>query len=251
MIEKIKSIVNKKYFHISIIITIIVVILFVVGMLILRYNVEGETNMPFNLSKITVISSSEGIDKPDTEGNRWAFDIYQNNDIYLYIDKNENYKQTEAIKNIEINNFTIEGEMKQNIKIYKPEPEEENVIFKYKDSNIVENLEYIGEMVNDIKTMQISNQGGIIAFRCSNDKIAEYKSNEEEINHAELLKKANIQNEKLKFNLKFDLTIKLENGKEFLTTINLDLPVEDVVNNNITSKEYTDMSKYIFKRIKN
>ena len=128
MLEKIKNIINKKYFHVCMMILIIVVILFIVGMLILKYNVEGETNMPFNLTKITVISASEGIDK-DAGQNKWAFDIYQNNDIYIYIDKNENYKETEAIKNIIIDNFTIEGQMKDNIKIYKTEFKEENVIF--------------------------------------------------------------------------------------------------------------------------
>lgn len=250
MIEKIKNLVNKRYFHVCMTILIIVVILFIVGMLILRYNVEGETNMPFNLTKITVISSSEGIDK-DAGENKWAFDIYQNNDIYIYIDKNENYKETEAIKNIVIDNFTIEGQMKDNIKIYKPEFEEENVIFKYSEKNKVDRLEYIGELINDIKTMQVSNQGGIIAFRCSNDNLTEYRSDEDTINHNELLKKANITNESLKFNLKFDLSIILEDGKEFKTNVELDLPVDDVVNNGVTSKEFTDMSKFVFKRIKN
>lgn len=250
MIEKIKNLVNKRYFHVCMTILIIVVILFIVGMLILKYNVEGETNMPFNLTKITVISSSEGIDK-DAGENKWAFDIYQNNDIYIYIDKNENYKETEAIKNIVIDNFTIEGQMKENIKIYKPEFEEEDVIFKYSEENKVDRLEYIGELINDIKTMQVSNQGGIIAFRCSNDNLTEYRSDEDAINHNELLKKANITNESLQFNLKFDLSIILENGKEFKTNVELNLPVDDVVNNGVTSKEFTDMSKFVFKRIKN
>ena len=250
MREKIRNLVNKRYFHVCMTILIIVVILFIVGMLILRYNVEGETNMPFNLTKITVISSSEGIDK-DAGENKWAFDIYQNNDIYIYIDKNENYKETEAIKNIVIDNFTIVGQRKDNIKIYKPEFEEENVIFKYSEKNKVDRLEYIGELINDIKTMQVSNQGGIIAFRCSNDNLTEYRSDEDTINHNELLKKANITNESLKFNLKFDLSIILEDGKEFKTNVELDLPVDDVVNNGVTSKEFTDMSKFVFKRIKN
>ncbi len=250
MKEKIINLVNKRYFHVCITILIIVVILFVVGMLILRYNVEGETNMPFNLTKIAVISSSEGIDKDPGE-NKWAFDIYQNNDIYIYIDKNENYKETEAIKNVVIDNFTIEGQNKNNVNMYKPEFEEENVIFKYSEANKVDRLEYIGELVNDIKTMQVSNQGGIIAFRCSNDNLGEYKSNEDSINHNELLKKANITNESLHFNFKFDLSIILENRKEFKTNIELKLPVDDVVNSGVTSKEFTDMSNFVFKRIKN
>ena len=250
MLQKLKNFMNKKYFHISMLIVILTIIVFSVGLLILKYNVEGETNMPFNLTKISVISSVEGIDK-DSGENKWAFDIYQNNDIYIYIDKNEKYEQTEAIKNISINNFKYESKNIGNINIYKPDTEEENVVFKYKEENKTSNLEYVGEMVNDIKTMQISNQGGITAFRCSNDKVAEYISNEETIVHNELLKKANISNEQIKFNLKFDLTIILENGKEYKTTISLELPVEDVVNSGTTSKEYVDMEQFIFKRIKN
>ena len=91
MRETLRKIVNKKYFHMCMILVIIVVILFVLGVIALKYNVEGETNMPFNLSKITIISSSEGIDKENLE-NRWAFDVNQNNDVFLYIEKNENYR---------------------------------------------------------------------------------------------------------------------------------------------------------------
>ena len=51
--------------------------------------------------------------------------------------------------------------------------------------------------------LKISNQGGIIAFRYSNDTISEYVSNDEEINHSELLKKSNITEEDLNAKLNF------------------------------------------------
>ena len=74
MLDKLKHLTKTKSFHICMIIVIIVVILFIVGVLVLRYNVEGETNMPFELSKIAIISSQEGIDDGQTirmrgEGN--------------------------------------------------------------------------------------------------------------------------------------------------------------------------------------
>ena len=99
MKETLKKIVNKKYFHICMIFTIIVIILFTLGMICLKYNVEGETNMPFRLSKITVISSSEGIDKENLE-NKWAFDVNQNNDVFLYIEKNKKNKKGGTIRNL-------------------------------------------------------------------------------------------------------------------------------------------------------
>ena len=192
MLNKLRGITKTKSFHICMIIIIITVILFVVGMLVLRYNVEGEKNMPFELSKITIISSQEGIDDEQTD-TRWSFDVHQANDIYLYIEKNNEYDKTEIIKSININNFQIETENKDNVKIYKPDTEEENVLFKYKDENIVENIEYLGDVESDLKNLKISNQGGIIAFRCSNNYVTKYKSDEEEINHSELLKKRELQ----------------------------------------------------------
>lgn len=250
MIEKIRAITNKKYFHIAMLITIIAIILFVVGIIILRYSVEGETNMPFELSKISIISSQEGIDKesPDT---KWTFDIYQSNDIYLYIKRNNNYGKTEVIKSITIDNIQINSTNKEKIKIYKPDSEDEKQIFKNDETNAVDSLEYLGDLESNLKNMKISNQGGLIAFRCSLDNIAEYKSDDEQINHEELLKKAGVTNEELQTKIDFDLTIKLENGKEYKTTINLDLPTGNVVENGTTSLEITDLSKFIFKRVKN
>ena len=250
MLEKIKEITNKKSFHIVMMIIIITIILFVTGIIILRYSVEGETNMPFELSKISVISSSEGIDK-ETSDTKWAFDIYQSNDIYLYISKNKNYPKSEIIKSISIENINIESEDGKNIKIYKPANGAENVIFKNLEENLVENLEYLGDLENNLSNLKISNQGGLIAFRCSNNSISEYKSDDEEINHQELLKKLGISNQDLQFELSFDLLIKLEGGKEYKTTINLDLPVDNVVEQGTASKEYTNLSNFIFKRVKN
>ena len=47
MKEKLKYLMNKKAFHISILIVMVVIILFVLGIIVLQYSIEGETNMPF------------------------------------------------------------------------------------------------------------------------------------------------------------------------------------------------------------
>lgn len=253
MIEKIKNIMEKKSFHICMLIIIISIILFVLGITILKYNVEGETNMPFELKKISIISSSEGIDKENPD-NKWAFDINQNNDIYLYIEKNKNYDKTEIINSIVLDNFNIQKSKEIGItNIYKPDNLEEKQIFKNKDENKVRTIEYLGDTTSDIKNLKISNQGDIISFRISNDKVAEYLSNDDvEINHNELIKKTNIKNEDLKMKLNFDLKIKLQSGKEFKANISLeDIPVGDLVSEGTTSKEYTDLNNIIFRRVKN
>lgn len=250
MISKIKNIVAKKYFHIVVIILIIFIFLFALGIMVLKYNVEGETNMPFELTKISLISSCEGKDIESTD-TKWAFDVYQSNDIYLYIDKNKNFKETQAIESITIDNIQIESNKKDNIKLYKPDENPDNKLFKNTEENIVENINYKGEMESNLKNLTISNQGGIIAFRISNDNLAKYTSNDEIINHLELLKKAEVAQEDLNAKITFDLTIKIAEENQYKTTINLELPVENVIEQGTTSKEITDVKDFIFKRVNN
>lgn len=246
MVRRLKDITNKKYFHIVVVIAMVAIILFVLGITILRYHVEGETNMPFELSKISIISSSEGIDKQASD-TKWAFDVCQNNDVFLYITRNEKYGKTEVIKEIVIDNIQIEAKQKEKIKIYKPDEQEENQIFKTKEENVVSNVVYGGGMESNLKQLKISNQGGLIAFRCAN-LLTEYTSNEEEINHQELLQKIGTTQEDLQTKMIFDLTIRLEEGKEYKTTITLDFPIENVIEQGTTSQEITDLTDFKFKR---
>ena len=248
--DKIKNLTNKKSFHLCMIIIIIAVILFVVGIIILQYNVEGEKNMPFKLSKISIISTQEGLDS-EVVDTKWAFQVYQSNDIYLYISKNENYDKTEIIKSINIDNIKVETKEQKNVNIYKPDSQEEKVIFKNKEENKVQNLEYLGDLESNLKQLKISNQGGVIAFRVSNDNLTKYTTNDDEVNHSVLLKKAGITEETLKEKISFDLKINLESGKEYKTTVTIDLPVEGVVENGTASKEITDLEDIVFKREQN
>ena len=251
MKEKLKYLMNKKAFHISMLIVIVAIILFVLGIIVLQYNIEGETNMPFILNKIAVISSVEGTDK-EAGSNRWAFDVSQNNDINLYIEKNKNYDKQEAIKSILIDNIEIQkNSEKGKINFYRPNTTESGVYFKNVEENLVQTIEYKGAMQTDLKKLEISNQGGLIMFRVANDKVVEHISNDDVINHNELLKKANLSIEELKMKLSMDFTIKIESGKEYKTNIELDLPIEGVIENGTSSQEITDTKNIIFKRIKN
>ena len=251
MISFFRDFKNHKAFHFAIFLIIIVVILFFLGVTILRYNVEGETNMPFILTKISVVSQSEGTDI-ETQGTRWAFDVNENNDIYIYIDKNSDYDKQELIKSVKIDSINVDkmpnlGETN----FYHTDLDEENVIFKNEDENKADVFEYTAGEETNLKEMQISNQVGILAFRYNIAKIAEYTSDETEINHIELLKKANISIEDLKSIISFNLTIILESGREFQTTITLNLPIDTVVEDGVASNEFTDMSNFVFKRIQN
>ena len=250
MKEKIKQILNTKQFHIIMVLFIIFVILFVVGVVSLKYNVEGEGNLPFYVSKISVISNVEGIDSEDNT-NKWNLQVNQNNDIYLYIKKNDDYKATEIIESVRLDNFIIEQNSNVgDIKLYKPDSNTENTIFKNISENEVDAIEYIGDMDSSIKDLKISNQGGLIVFRYAVNNVGNYISNDdEEINHSELLKKINVNNDDLKFKVTFDIYITLNSGKIYKSNINLELPVNDVVNQGTQSTEYTDLEDIVFKRM--
>ena len=243
---------KKQTIKLVVAISILVLILVFVGIVIMKYEVEGETNMPFVLSKISIISQSLGTDKT-VEGMRWAFDVNETNDIYLYIDKNEGNNQEELIKSVKIDsmNVNIAPTIGQT-NFYKPDITDVNLFFKDSAENVINSLEYAGDVESDIKNLKISNQGGIVAFRYSINNVAEYTSNDDEqIEHKDLLNKAGVDYNNLKSNISFDLTINLESGKVFKSNINLDLPLDNVVQEGVVSKEITDVEQFIFKRIQN
>ena len=72
---------NKKIFHVIMITVIIFVILCVAGILVLRYHVEGEANMPFKITKISIVESVEGIENQGA-AEKWNLNINQNNDCH-------------------------------------------------------------------------------------------------------------------------------------------------------------------------
>ena len=238
-----------KALHISIIVLIIVAIVFTAIMLILRYDEKGEENMPFDISKISVISSINAQDLEDDK-NLWNKSVGQDNDIYIYIEKNKNYKKTETIEKIILDNFKIEKEpQKGQIVIYIP-CNNEKEIFENTDEYKSEEITFTGEQLTKIQELKISNQGGIIAIRIANQNLGNYVSNDEEIDYKDLLKKINVAEEEIKTNISFDVTIKLTESKQFKTNINVDLPVEGVIENGKSSKEM-EGKDFVFKRVEN
>ena len=227
--------------------SIILLIIFVVALISLKYNVEGEGNPPFALSKISIISNVEGTDAND-EQNKWNLAVNQNNDIYLYIKKNSDYKYTETISSVVLDNFKINQEPKVGkIKLLKPDID--SVIFKNSSENEVDRIEYKGDIDSSIKEMKISNQGGLVVFRYAIEDIGNYTSNDDEqINHNDLLKKLAINNDDIKFSVSFDIIVNLDSKKSYKASMNLDLPTGNVVDNGMQSTENTDLKDIIFKR---
>jgi len=243
--------INKKLMHLCIIIVMIVAIIFTALIIVLKYGQSGETNMPFEITKIAVISTV-GAQDVDNKSTNWNLEVSQDNDINIYIKKNDEYTKTETIKNIIINNINIvKNPIIGNLKFYKPS---KNKVLMFENNQDYETMEIIfnGDKSANIQELKIGNQGGIIAFRCSNSNVGTYKSSEDkEIAYKGLLKKLNINNEDLKATIYFDVTIELDSGKSFKGTYNIDIPVDDIVSNGQTAVEITDFKDTVFKRVEN
>ena len=74
---------------------IIVLVAAIVVFRIIKYQAEGEKNMPFNLSKIIVVSTAqkEDVEQDATQNENGLgnFNVIQTNDLYISIEKNKNY----------------------------------------------------------------------------------------------------------------------------------------------------------------
>lgn len=233
-----------------IIVACIILILTIVASIILKYHIEGETNMPFRLSKVMLISTAEGIQKGDST-YKWDSNIYQINDIYLEISKNKNYNKTEIIDKVIINNIVVEKEpLKGNIKVYRTS-EIERSVYKDKEKYLIkDSIEYIGTEKTSNENMTIANQGGLIALKIVNEDLGNYQSNEEEEMKYDgtILNKIDVTSEQINAKIKLDLTIVLKSEKSYKGEIEIEIPHGDIVQQGISYFEKIDCKDIVFKR---
>lgn len=242
--------INKKTINMYIFIIFIIIIFIVVGILMLKYHVEGEKNLPFNLTKIGIISTGDTVVTNDTEGNLKAELIAKNN-IYFYIDKNPKYNKEEIITKILFDNFVItKTNEKGEVKIYKPSKNDN--IYEYSEQyEIKDSLEYNGADVTNTETIEIGNQGGLIGLSIAIRNLGEYTptKNEKLISDGTLLNKGNVTLEDTQIKASFDITIQTESGNKFKSNIILDLPTGNILQDGVNAIEKTDATQFIFKRI--
>ena len=246
MEKEVKRRIIKKYIFISFLLIAIIMSI----LLMVKYNVEGETNMPFKLSKI-IIKSSVDAQSNESE-NLWDLDLMQNNDVYIYIEKNKNASSEEKIKSVKIERMTLVSKNKVgNIQVLLPTSNNIKTLFKDSTADYLnKSIEYTASTLDNLERQEICQDGGMLAIRVSNNGLGKYVANEgDEIQYnASLLEKAGITEEDIKFTLEMDLIIQTEDDKKYKGTVSLDLPVDSFKNSGIVDKEITDFSNVIFKR---
>ncbi len=243
------NIFKKKIIHVYILLFIVIVILVIAGVAMLKYHSEGETNLPFNVTKISIISTAES-KLYQKEDESWASNIMQKNNIFITIQKNENYKKEDGIAKIVFSNFVINKENELGtVNIYRPS--KENNEYTYSDEYIVnDNLEYTGSVKTNSETLQINNQGGVIGFSIASIDLGTYdvSPNEKIASDGTLLKKAGLKLEDIKMTVEFDLIIETESGKKFKSHLKYDLPQENILETGISKSEDTELKNVVFKR---
>lgn len=232
-------------------ITLFLIIIIFVGVLaiMLKYENEGEKNMPFRISEMLVISSAEECEKPENpDGYKWNININQYNDIYINLEKSDN-TDTSYIEKISIENIKIEALEGTNVNAYMPNNDEKKN-FSYDDEHkIKEKLIYNAGETNDYKKLEVEKQRGIVLFRIVNQDIAEYISNDdgELKNDGTLLKIADVPEDKMKLKVNFDIVI-TTNETQYRGNITLDLPSGDIKEEGVSRYHQKDISNVIFKR---
>ncbi len=227
----------------------VMIVLMVVISVMVKYHVEGEKTLPYGLSKIFVISTVEGTPKDDGQ-NIWNINVKQANDLYFYIDKSEVTEET--IKQITIQNFNVtKAPAKGEVAIYRPTGDLGKTYTHSEQNYLGESITYTGATIDDLKTLEIANNGGVISCRVSLDNLGTYISNDStEITYdGKLLENLNINFEEIRFALSFDILIQTNKNVTYKGTISLELPAEGVIANGSANFEITDFSEVVFKRI--
>ena len=239
---------NKKLIKLGIAVALFILIIATITILILRYNTEGEKNLPFKITSIRVISTAQG----NSQGNsptELNLDIIQKNDFYFYLEKNPNYTKEDSISKITFENFNIETPPQiGNVSIYKPSVN--TLLYTYTDENKIENsLSFNGSLSTNITSLEIGNQGGLIGFSIALNNLGSYTVNDTEITHdGTLLSKLNLNNEDICMTISFDIIIETTSNKKFKATLSFDLPTGNIIENGISVLDKTDLDDIVFKR---
>lgn len=238
---------NQKY----IILFFLILIFSTTFFIMYKYHVEGEKNLPFNITKLVVVSSAKTEDLEVNE-NIYQANVIQKNDIYIAIEKNKDYEKQEAIRKITFNNFNVIEPGKKGIMNFYRTSQGDKKFEYIPDYKIEENVVYTGAKETNLnkENMTISNQGGLIELSFIINDLGKitYSEDDNMATDGSLLNKLNLTFEDIKCKISFDMIIELVGGNTFKTTLSLELPAGDIVTEGVLTNEF-DLSELVFKRV--
>lgn len=239
--EKNEKIIKKPLIIIALVIVIATIIIFS-----LRYNVEGEKDLPFIITNIRVISTAQADIADDNQNN---LNIIQKNDFYFYLEKNQEYEKEDSISKVTFENFNIKkSSNKGTTNIYKPSPN--TILYSYTNEYKVENsISYNGSLNTNIASLEIGNQGGLIGFSVTLEDLGIYTINNEAVTYdGTILSKLNLTNEDIAMEITFDVIIETTSNKQFKSTLTFNLPTGNIIEDGKSVLDKNNFDDVVFKR---
>lgn len=233
----------------SLFLSIIIILIMIVISIIVKYEVEGEKELPYSISKILLVSTVDGKKAEDAE-NIWNINVSQINDLYIYIDNPTGAQET--IKQITVENFTInKSPVKGDLKIYRPTGELSNLYTYSEQDYLNDKIVYTGGTLDDLKTLEIANTGGVMGFRIALENLGTYISNSETeiIYDGRLLSNLGVTIEEVESDISFDIIIETSDNIKFKGTVDLNTPIDTIIEQGSSNMEITNFESVIFKRI--
>lgn len=232
---------------------VVIAFLLIVAFIINRYQRVGETNLPFSIKKILIVSTidTEKVEDPE---NLWNIPIDQVNDIYVYIEKNGEEDNKTTLKSIKFDNIKIEnGPSKGEVQLLKATGDinTANLYTNSSENFLDQGLSFVGSDIDDMKSLEIANVGGVCGYRMLVKNVGTYISTdgEEVIYDGSLLSKIGVKKEDISFKVSADVIITTDKDINFKGTITYELPVGNIIEEGKGTTEITDFSDVIFKRV--
>ena len=243
MDKKQKYKVLKKYAFIAFLLIAICVSI----LLMVKYNVEGEKNLPFVLKEIAIRSTIYAQSKNNE--NILESSVEQDNDIFITFDDNE--KIDRKVERIKIQNIRIDKTRDiGTLKILKPTSNEKLNYFQNSSEDYTGKvLEYTANTVDNPEKQEFCQDGGTITFRISNQDLGTYILTEEGVQYNEnLLEQLGTSSEEIKLKVAFDIILEVSQNERYKGTVKLQLPPQNFAKNGIVTQSITNFEDVIFKR---
>ena len=218
-------------------------------LLMVKYNVEGEKNLPLEIKEIEIRSIIYA--QSNNAENILESSVEQDNDIFIKFKDNEKIER--QVENIKIENLKIE-KVKDigTIKVLKPTSNQNQNYFQNSIEDYTgKTLEYSANNVDNFEKQEFAQNGGMILFRISNQNLGTYILTENGVQYNEnLLEQLGTNSEEIKLKVTFDMILAVNDKEQYKGTINLELPAEKFGENGRVSKTITDFNDVVFKRVK-
>lgn len=262
--------INKKLLYIVLLSIICIVLITLYGIIIKHYIInkqfskyncelyENNKEDIFKVEKIIICSSANAIDKSE-EKNLSNLSIYQYTDIAVYINNGEELTEKNTIKELYIDNISLEGNNAIGTKslTYK-KPKEFGLKQEIQEAKESSNI-YFNVLHTNVENEQASYNEPTFFTDCSNPITLEYLNYGIKTNYkinedskisfdGNILESAGLSPLDISCKVRFKINIINNRNEKYSCPINFDIPLDDIYSGTTMKAKNTNSEKYVFFR---